>query len=115
MRRKDAYRLSVFLAVIGLTLIYFSSLYLSLEEVDIGEIERDWSGRNVEIKGNVTGFTKSSGHAFIDVEDSTGEILVVDFDSDLELERGETVTVTGHVEIYEGKLEIVAKEVEARS
>lgn len=112
MRRKDTYRISVFLAVIGLTLIYFSSLYLSLEKVAIGDIKKSWSGRNVKVEGNVTSFSKSSGHAFIDVEDSTGEILVVDFDSDLKLERGDTVTVTGHVEIYEGTLEIVAKEVE---
>lgn len=109
--RKQLYRASVFFAVIGLTLIYFSSLYLQLEQVNIGDIERSWSGKNVKIEGNVTDFSRSSGHAFMDLKDSTGEIMVVDFDSDLKLEEGDRVTVTGHVEIYKGQLEVIADKV----
>ncbi len=112
MRRKNVYRISVFLAAIGLVLIYFSSLYLTIDQVRIGDIDRSWSGKNVKISGNVTSFSTSSGHAFIDVEDSSGEILVVDFDSDLELERADTVNVTGHVSVYKGTLEVIAKEVQ---
>lgn len=110
--KKKVYKASIFFAVIGLTLMYFSSLYLDLEHVGIGEIERSWSGKNVKISGEVTSFSKSSGHAFFDVNDSTGEVMVVDFDSDLELEEGEEVNVTGQVSIYRGQLEVIAKEVQ---
>lgn len=109
--RKQIYKASVFLAVVGLTLMYFSSLYLQLEKVDIGQIEKSWSGKNVKIQGNVTDFSRSSGHAFIDLQDDTGEMMVVDFDSDLKLEEGESIAVTGHVSIYRGQLEVIADEV----
>lgn len=112
MKRREVYSICVFIALAGLTLMYFSSLYISLEQVDIEEIDRSWIGKNVKISGNVTEFRKSSGHAFFDVNDSTGEILVVDFESSLELEQGDTVNVTGHVEQYEGELEVIAREVQ---
>ncbi len=109
---KRRYKASVFFAVIGLTLMYAASLYIGVEETDIGEIDREWNGRNVKISGEVTSFSRSSGHAFFDVNDSTGEILVADFDSGLSLEKGDAVNVTGHVSVYEGKLEVIAKDVE---
>lgn len=110
--KKKVYKISVFLAVAGLTLMYFSSLYLGLEHVAIGEIERSWSGKNVKISGNVSEFSRSDSTAFITLNDTTGEILVVDFDSRLQLEQGEKVNVTGRVSIYQGQLEVIAKEVQ---
>ncbi|MFB6190857.1 MAG: exodeoxyribonuclease VII large subunit, partial [Candidatus Nanohaloarchaea archaeon] len=107
--KKKVYKASVFFAVIGLTLMYFASLYISLEHVEIGEIEKSWSGKNVKISGEVTSFSRSSGHAFFQVNDSTGEIQVVDFDSQLQLREGEDVNVTGRVALYRGQLEIIAK------
>ncbi|MFB6189981.1 MAG: exodeoxyribonuclease VII large subunit [Candidatus Nanohaloarchaea archaeon] len=108
---KNVYRASIFFAVIGLTLMYFSSLYMSLDHVEVGEIEKSWSGKNVKIGGEVTSFSTSSGHSFFQVNDSTGEIQVVKFDSKLALERGDEVNVTGQVSLYRGQLEIIAKEV----
>lgn len=110
--RKQIFKISVFLAVIGLVLMYFSSLYLELDEVDAGEIETSWTGKNVKVTGNVTDFSRSDSTAFFDLNDGTGGIKVVDFDSDLELEEGSTVTVTGHVSVYRGQLEVIAKKVQ---
>ncbi len=112
MKRQNLYRASVFLAVIGLTLMYGASLYLNLEQVDIGSIEKSWSGRNVRVNGEVTRFHSSEDTAFIDLEDSTGSILVVNFDNRLELEKGDSINVTGYVSIYEGEKEVIAREIE---
>lgn len=112
MKQKTVYKISVFLAVTGLTLMYASSLYIDVEEAEIGEIEESWAGKSVKVQGNATSFTKSGGHAFVEVEDSTGKILVVEFDSNSELEEDDQLQVTGHVELYEGKLEIIAEEIE---
>lgn len=109
---KNIYRASIFFAVIGLTLMYFSSLYMSLDHVEIGEIEKSWSGKNVKIGGEVTSFSTSSGNSFFSLNDSTGEIQVVDFDSELSLEEDEKVNVTGRVAIYKGQLEVIAGSVQ---
>ncbi len=112
MNRKTLYKASVFMAVIGLTLMYASSLYLSIERVDIGEIEKSWSGKNVRIAGSVVDFSRSGETAFIELKDRTGQILVVDFDSSIELEEDEDINVTGHVSIYEGELEVIARDIQ---
>lgn len=112
MERKKLYKISVFLSVIGLTLMYASSLYLTNDRVDIGEIERSWSGKNVKITGEIISYTESGDHAFMDVSDSTGNITVVNFDHRKSFEQGDRVNVTGHVEIYQGTLEIIVKEME---
>ncbi len=111
MKHKTAYKVSVFLAVAGLTVMYASSLYLSIDRVDIGEIQRSWTGKNVKISGEVTRFSKSGDTRFIDLNDTTGEILVVDFDSSVQLEEGDQANITGHVAIYEGQLEVIAREI----
>lgn len=111
MERKKLYKISVFLSVIGLTLMYASSLYLTNKHVEIGEIEKSWSGKNVKVTGKITSYTESGGHAFMDVSDSSGNITVVNFDAQESFEQGDRVNVTGHVEIYKGELEIIVKEI----
>lgn len=108
---RNVYKASVFLAVIGLTLLYFSSLYIQIEEVDIGAIEKDWNGKNVKISGELTDYSSSGSTAFLTVNDTTGSILVVNFDSKEEYDEGSSVNVTGHVAIYKGQLEVIAKEI----
>ncbi len=109
--KKEIYRASIFFAVIGLTLMYLSTLYLEAEKVEIGEIERAWAGKQIEVEGDITSFTESDGHVFITLEDSTGSIQVVDFDSELESDRGELL-IEGRVDIYQGSLQIIADEIQ---
>lgn len=112
MKQKTVYKISVFLAVIGLTLMYASSLYIETEKSDIGDIEKSWTGRTVKIEGNITSYSRSGGNAFMDVKDTSGSIFVVDFESDTDLEEGDRVEVTGNVELYEGELEVIAESIE---
>lgn len=115
MNRKQLYKISIFLSVIGLTLMYASSLYLQLDNVEIGQIEKSWTGKTLKVTGTAENVTKSGGNLFMDVKDSTGSILVVEFDSKSSVKEGDAVNVTGHVALYEGKLEIIAKEVKTVS
>ena len=112
MKQKQLYKISIFLSIIGLTAMYAASLYIHLDTANIGKIDKSWSGRTLKVQGTAVEVTESGGHLFMDVEDSTGKILVVDFDSYASVEKGDTLNVTGHVAIYEGQLEIIAKEVE---
>lgn len=92
--------------------MYGASLYITVEEVDIGEIEKSWTGKNVIAVGNVTDYSRSGGHVFMTVKDRTGSIKVVNFDSEGGWKKGDRVKVLGHVEVYHGQLEIIAKEIE---
>ena len=112
MKHRNAYKISVALSILGLTLMYGSSLYIQIEKVQIGDIESSWQGRNVVAEGEAVNVTRSEEHLFFDLKDKTGSILVVEFDSNTKLNDGEFVKVTGKVEVYEGQLEIIAKELQ---
>lgn len=112
MKHKKAYKISAALAIIGLTLMYASSIYIQIEEVDAAEIKSSWQGKNVVAEGEAVNVTRSDEHLFFDLKDETGSILVVDFNSRTSLSRGEEVEVTGKVEVYEGELEIIAEELQ---
>ena len=114
MKRKQLYKISIFLSVIGLTAMYAGSIYINLDTVDIGEIDRSWSGKTVKIQGEAVTASKSSGHLFMDVNDSTGQIMVVNFDSQTSVSKGDRLNVTGHVALYEGTLEVIVDEIEKR-
>ncbi len=111
MKKKQLYKISIFLSVIGLTLMYASSLYLEPKTVDVKEIDRSQTGEVLEVKGTAVNVTNTGSNLFMDLKDSTGSIMVVDFDSKSSISDGDSLSVIGSVELYEGKLEIIAREI----
>lgn len=111
MKRKELYKISVFLSVIGLTLMYASSQYLEPEVVDIKKVDRGQTGEVLAIEGTAVNVTNTGSNLFMDVKDSTGSIMVVNFESESSASEGDSVTVIGSVELYEGKLEVIARNI----
>lgn len=90
--------------------MYGASVHIQIQEVNIGEIKSSWQGKNVIAEGKAVNVTRSGGHLFFDLTEKKNSILVVDFNSNTDLEEGDTVEATGKVEVYEGELEIIAEE-----
>lgn len=111
MKRKDLYKISVFLSTIGLSLMYASSLYLNPGIVDIGDIDRSKTGEVLEVEGQAMNVSKTQNHLFMDLKDSTGSIMIADFDSESKVKEGDKINVIGSVTLYEGELEIIAREI----
>lgn len=111
MKKKQLYKISVFLSAIGLTLMYASSLYLEPGTVEIKNIDRGETGEVLEIKGTVANVSNNGGNLFMDLKDSTGSIMVANFDTEVSVSEGESVSVIGNVELYEGELELIAQEI----
>ncbi|MBC5792884.1 MAG: OB-fold nucleic acid binding domain-containing protein [Nanohaloarchaea archaeon] len=105
------YALSVLLSVIGLGIMYASSIYVEPPEVKVGSIDASWNGKPVKIKGTVRGHTNVSNNIFIDLKDPTGEITVLSFDSKTRLSKGDRIQVQGNVELYRGKVEVIANNI----
>lgn len=111
MKKKQLYKISVFLSVIGLTLMYASSLYLEPGKVEVKDIDRSRTGEVLEVEGTAVNVTRSGGHLFMDLKDSNESIMIADFDSESSVSDGDSISVIGSVELYEGKLEIIAREI----
>lgn len=105
MESEELYRLSFFLALTGLTLMY-SSTFLSPEKVAVSEIGPAMTGEKVTVSGTVT---EASGdqHFFFQLSDGNSQIKAVQFDVAPEYTDGENVTVTGEVTMYRGSEEII--------
>lgn len=81
------------------------------EHKDLGDISSKNIGEKVTISGSVKDFRRTSQNTFFTLSDETGEIKVAIFSEETYLSGGETVTVTGTITLYHGKIEVIADSV----
>ena len=65
----------------------------------------------VKIFGKTTYASYSDEASFFRLKDDTGEVRVVAFDNCSQVKKNDLVSVKGKVEIYEGKLEVIAHQI----
>ena len=111
MKKKDVYRISVVLSFIGLATMFAVETVISPESYNIGDIDESMTGEHVELEGNVENFNTAQGHLFLELNDNGDQISVVEFDSETWIDSDDLVTVQGHVDIYEGDLQVIAEEI----
>jgi len=110
----DILKISIVIAILGIIALFFITQYnkeniIKIEDLKIGQIER--------VTGMITSvYVSKDEHVFLKVADNTGEVTIVAFknsniDAAYELENGDQISVLGRVDEYEGKLEIIAKEI----
>jgi DNA/RNA endonuclease YhcR with UshA esterase domain len=99
--------------------LYFFTTSMSYSvHVNIGDIGKDWAGKDVNMTGKITNLRRSGGNIFFDIYDETGKIKVVLWNSTLELmeagganpgeiRNGKSVNIVGSVEIYKGEVEVI--------
>lgn len=109
------YVIGVFISLILLYLITLQNFYFY---VKIGEIDKSFVGKTVNITGMITGIFEHNGNMFFDLKDDTGKIKVVLWKDTIELlninnvnvseiSNGNTVNIIGNIQLYKGELEII--------
>ena len=111
MNRERFARFCLEVSVLGLLVMYGSTLYFSPEKVSPGDISREDMGETVSVVGNVSGFYSAGSASFFTLESSSGSVSVVDFEG-RSLPDGRTVEVTGRVDLHEGDVQLVASSIE---
>ena len=111
MNEKTLLKVSIASIIIGLL---FLLLYAG--EVDlkaISNIEEIPEEQMVKIKGTVTSLRTSDKTIFLEVEGETVQKnqVIVFSDQDIYLKEGDYVEISGMVEEYNGKKEIIANEI----
>lgn len=110
---RNEYYISVFLGIVGLSAMTWASTHVEAADAEVAEVKPSWTGRVVSVEGNATDFGRSNGTVFFQLEDSTGSIDVVQFNSDIRELEG-SVAVEGEIAVYMGEMEIIAEEVVQR-
>ena len=118
MNENDLMKISIFGLLISIVVLYFFTNYSFSIHVKIGDIDRSFIGKTVNITGEITDLYSSKGHLFFDLMDETGEIKIVLWNETLELldiskinisevSEGKRINVIGNVQLYKGELEVI--------
>ena len=117
-------RLALLCSVTGLIGLFLVSSSITGAVTDIGNLTPDSIGVGVKVCGNITSrYVSKAGHLFLEVADRSGEIDVVVFKSTISriagcsplgLKKGDGVCVLGNIDVYEGELEILPRDIQPR-
>ena len=114
MKESTIFTISLVLTIIGL-----GFLFLYAEEVDLGKVENldaYQPTQTVKLQGTVGQLRVSEKALFLQVAGQRTETIDVIFfpKEEVFLQEGDNVEVTGQVEEYQGKKEVIAQKVVAK-
>ena len=109
----DVIKISIAIVVIIVIALFFFTQYNDENTTKIKDLK---IGQTEKITGMVNSvFVSKNNHVFIKIADNTGEITVVAFNnSNIDTDgfiNGDQISVLGRVSEYNGKMEIIAKEI----
>ncbi|MBI2084742.1 MAG: OB-fold nucleic acid binding domain-containing protein [Candidatus Aenigmarchaeota archaeon] len=116
MENKVLLYLALASSLVGLLIIYIASQNVQPVVTPTGKITFDDVGKNVQVCGKISSLsTSKTGHTFLILEDHTGEIDAIVFNTSKinvdGLKKGDNTCLLGKIDNYEGKLEIIPKEI----
>jgi DNA/RNA endonuclease YhcR with UshA esterase domain len=109
----DILKVAIAMVVIIVIALFFFTQYNDENTTKIRDLK---IGQTEKITGMVNSvFVSKNNHVFIKIADNTGEITVVAFNnSNIDTDgffNGDQISVLGRVSEYNGKMEIIAKEI----
>lgn len=111
MNEKTIFKISIISTIIGLLFLLLYAGEIDLKAVS--NIEDIPEEELIKIKGIVTSLRTSDKTIFLEVEGETVQKnqVIVFSDQDIYLKEGDYVEISGMVEEYNGKKEIIANEI----
>lgn len=103
-------------AMMGVAVLLAFTEFMPVEQELIARMDQIPEGDETKLTGVVTRLTERDKVLFIDLAEERIETIpvVVFKDSNITLNEGDVITVTGSVTIYNGKKEVVASRLERR-
>lgn len=113
MDDKILLRIALLGSVVGVVILLLLSEQIGVQKEVISRLDGVPEGKEVEVVGNVVRFTDKGKVAFLEIAEQKIEaVTVVLFkDRNITLLEGNRVRVTGSVEEYKGKKEILGNSV----
>ena len=109
MKEKTLIKISLIFSVIGIVFLYYLVGNVSLDEKEIDKI--NYIDQDIKIKGVVTNIDERDKGAFVEIAQPNVMKVVIFKDDELNLKINDYIEITGNVEEYNGKLQIIAEEV----
>ena len=117
MQEKTLMRISFVCSVIGVIALFFLSENIEISDAEIDKIDLAMIGNSVKVDGKVSRVTNAEKVLILNIVDSdNNDLTVVAFkkkNDNINLTDGDNVKITGKIEEYNGKPEIIASEIKA--
>ena len=111
MKEKTLLKIALITSILGLAALYYMTEIVKIEEKTIEKIDATDIEKDVMIKGNVEKITETEKIIILEVSQPKTITVVAFKDGKINLEEGDSVYITGSVEEYKGKPEIIAEEI----
>ena len=112
---------SFLMAVVGIVILFIFVQNIEPLEAEIKNIDDSYVGKSVKVEGIIDsiGYGKDKETLFLTVSDKNKDIKIVMFKKDLEnmhqnLSVSDNVFIMGEVALYNGNLEIIARNIGRR-
>lgn len=118
MKEKLLRNIAIACSILGLAFLFFISKHIEIRPTSISQLNYDEIGNNVKVCGEIASKRVSkNNHIFLKLKDSTGSIDTVIFNNTVEkigfgFERNDTICVIGTMEEYNGRPEIIVKNIQ---
>jgi len=105
---------SLIISLVGISLLFYISKNSKPNFVPIKEIDSTYIGKTITTTGRIVSITYSKGNIFLTIYDKNSSINVPIFSNvakylDINLKKGQKISVSGIVDEYKGKLQIVPR------
>ncbi|MBW2980996.1 hypothetical protein KY360_06280 [Candidatus Woesearchaeota archaeon] len=107
MKEKSLLKVALVCSLVGVTVLFFISEFIEVEERDIDEITIDDLDKNVKIIGTVSKVVDTDKVVIMDITQPQKLKVMLFKDEEINLKKGNYIEVLGKVQEYEGELEII--------
>ncbi len=110
---KTLFKIALVCSFTGLIVLFFISDRISVDRINISEIDKEELGKEIKIIGKIERVFNSDKVVFLEISEmKTESVSVILFkDRDIELREGSYVEVEGEIDDYNGKMEVIANSV----
>lgn len=110
MKEKTLLKISLISSLMGILLLLIISNKLEVNEKIISNIDETDIGSNLRISGVITNVKNIGSVMLIDIA-QLEKMKVVVFNSNITLNKGDYVEITGKIEEYKGSTELIADKI----
>ena len=112
MKEKTLLRVAISCSIVGILVLFYFSDTVTIGNKEISNIQSD-VGRNIKVNGIVVSVKDLGTFSVVKIEQQKTETMdVVLFKAkNISLNAGEKIEVSGQLEEYNGKLELIGNEI----
>ncbi len=111
MEEKSLLRLALICSLAGIIALFFISENIEIKEKNINEINKNNIGEDIKIKGIVSRSADKGKIILLDIVQPETITVVLFKNSDFNISAGTKVEITGEIDEFNGKMEIIGNEV----